>query len=411
MFFLEKIEKEEKRKLIILVLLIICASAFFNMKFITGFYKRLLFYPILVVIYCYIILKKTSNKSNKNFKKIWLLLAMTTFSASIPCYIYHEQSILSSIKATIPYGAVAIVYWYLHAIKPKEKTIFRLFFIISLFLFIILTVQQLFPNIALFGVSIGEYTNESIVVYQRNGLYRYLLFNTTFILPILYFSVIDLLKSITLKKISLCLMLICILYLFLNRQTMLAFAIGLIIGIVFYKLHVNKVIFISICVICVGILLIYFNVLFDDLIQLSQNQLEDEDYIRYTAADLFWSQSIKSPVLFLMGNGTPGNGSSYGYYIEKLIEAGLYSQDVGFIGAGYKFGYVHVILYYIIVYEILILYRKKIPPYIKMSVIAMISISIMIFPVWNTLDWVFWSMLLYMCDLHINNSNLCCVKS
>ena len=69
---------------------------------------------------------------------------------------------------------------------------------------------------------------------------------------------------------------------------------------------------------------------------------------------------------------------------------------MGAIGAAYVFGYIYTVMFYVIVYYVLVRYRKSIPAYLQMSMLAMTIYSIMIFNISIPFGAIGWSMLLYL---------------
>lgn len=403
--------KKNKRDFIIIFLLIVISSSIFNLKYLTGFYQRLCFYPFLFLMYLYCFIKKENVRRTKNFVILWLICIITTISHIFTCELYHDQSIAISIKASIPYGATGICYFFLHKLKPSEKIILQVILYVSLLVFTIQLLQQLMPTKAIFGVETSEYASELYKIDMRNGFYRFRLFSSTFMFPILYLLILKMLRKVKLSDLILLICLLVSFYLFLTRQSYVAFVVGLVIGMIAYKQHINVFSFFLMLVVFILLLLYFYEFLFGDLWDTAQSQLDDESYSRFLSAEYFGGESIKDPFLFLFGNGIPGKDTQYGKFIDMLASTyGLYTSDVGFIGAGYRFGYIHVFAFICICFRILFTYRKRIPSYIKMTVIGMLSISIMIYPIVTSLNWIYWSIMLYICDLHINKSNLCCIK-
>lgn len=138
-----------------------------------------------------------------------------------------------------------------------------------------------------------------------------------------------------------------------------------------------------------------------DLLESSQETVNDEDYVRYLSYALFWHESSSSPLLFLFGNGIPAVGSHYANYLSNLEDMGLFLSDVGCVGQGYQVGYVFIAMFYVMILVLFLKYRKYVPLYILMYVFVMAVCSVMLTPVGNM---GIWAVILYICDLHINNS-------
>ena len=116
-------------------------------------------------------------------------------------------------------------------------------------------------------------------------------------------------------------------------------------------------ILISICFISVVIATKNFWI---DIIQLSQDQLNDPDYNRNKS--LYYYLFIYSPNLFcyIFGNGYPSGGNSpLGNLMWDNFKEGIFSSDMGMIGMWTDYGIIPIITIYSVLFMILFKFFNK----------------------------------------------------
>ena len=79
-------------------------------------------------------------------------------------------------------------------------------------------------------------------------------------------------------------------------------------------------------------------------------------------------------------------------------------SDIGFIGEGFLYGIPWIILYFIVLYKYVIVYRNQLPPYIRLYFFGTFINSIMIFPYRSNIEAFVWLIALYIGGLYINNN-------
>ncbi len=393
-----------KKEHVLILVLLLCTNLL-NLNGFGGMTQKLVYYPFLGYMVFYIA-QHRSVACKGNFG--WMLGVMIVFSlcSSIPCYLQHGQPILQSVKAMIPFSLAWACYWFMLRYKPTERQVLKAFTFIALAIGILLVVQQLFPNHAMFGVNDSEYANTEIE--QRNGLYRFRIsFNALFTFPVLFLAWVRYLRQKSRGSLYMLLFMLMSLYLMLTRQIMATTLLTLFSSVFLFKLRPDKRVMFTMYVGMIVILTINFDAIFGSLVEQSAEELDDENYIRFLSGEYFLNESLKSPMVFFLGHGMPSGGSAYDRFLTDLGDYyGFFSSDVGAIGAAYVFGYVYTAMFYVIVFYVLVRHRKSIPAYLQMAVLAMTIYSIMIFNIRTAFGVVGWSMLLYLCDLHISQSPL-----
>lgn len=147
-----------------------------------------------------------------------------------------------------------------------------------------------------------------------------------------------------------------------------------------------------------------YDVLFAELSEQTAEQADDTN-IRFLAAAYFLQDILKSPYTLLFGYGDAGQTGAFYNYQENLNTMyGFFIADVGFIGKIWQYGLLYVIMCYYLLYIVFFKYKHKISTYLRLFVLFATIMSPMIFPISGSAYILIWSMLLYVCELHITNS-------
>ena len=363
---------------------------------------------IYLFLALFFFLKVNAKSKRYNFSKEINLLILLPFLSIINSWYFYSQSIYDSITTTFC-SFVWVIYYILPRKKVSESTILRIFLYVALLIVAIQIVQQFtYPN-ALFGIRSEEYMIEkglTEIAEQRNGLWRFRMHqNAYYTVPILFSSWIWLQNRVDKKLLLLVVLLLVSVYLTLTRQVMFSCALTILISYFMGRQKINKGFLILGLILIIG-LYVYYDILFSSL---AEQTAEDttEDNIRILAAAYFWNESIRNPLVFLLGCGIPVGDSMLGQHIAQLQSMfGFYTSDVGFIGQIYEKGVIYVILCYYIMYRVFFKLKNIVPTYIRMFVSFVAIMSPMIFPIISDSTFLIWSLLLYVCDVYINQSKV-----
>lgn len=292
---------------------------------------------------------------------------------------------------------IFLLFYYFYFHNTSEKSIVRIFTGIGLCIFIIQIFQQFFPGMAVFGVYNADNDgNSEVMVEIRNGLYRYRLSGVFFVIFCLYYYWTKLLNKITIKNIVIFTLFFVSMYLFLTRQIMFATLLTLSLSSFFITNKKRRFIILIITIIFVGVIFIYSDALFGELINKTQEQVSEED-IRAIALSVYWDRIISNPLTFFLGNGYPPEF----FYLQKNMR--LFTSDIGFIGQIYHYGILWVLFYFYMVYVLVVKYRKIIPLYIRLFLFGTTINSIMVFPCSSPNEFFIWISVMYICSLYITN--------
>lgn len=383
--------------LIFVVFIIIFTTRFFNYSnwnpTLAGWCSYIIYGYIVLNIY---INRDRIQRIKKPFSK-WIPILITLhLLCTITMLFYYGQSPLE-IKGMIFSLTIFCFYYYYYLHNVHEKTIINIFIGIALCIFAIQVVQQLFPHIAVFGIYNPETDNNiNDIAEIRNGLYRFRLSGVFFVLFSMYYYWTKILTRFSLKNIILFVLFFSSMYLFLTRQIMVSTLVTLALSSFFVTNKKRKFIILAIIAIFIGVIYVYSDALFGELISKTQEQAS-EDNIRTIAFSVYFERITLNILTFLFGNGYP---YEFNFLQEEMK---LFTSDIGFVGQMYHYGIIWVIFYFYTLYVMIIKYRYIIPLYIRLFLFGTAINSIMVFPCSSPNEFLIWSSIIYICSLHITN--------
>lgn len=363
-----------------------------------------------ILSYTFLVYLLIGNRTNEacHFRTIVMLLMFVPFFSILNSWLIYSQSPYRSF--TVLLGQfVWVIYFLLHKYKVSEQAILKVFLCLALCIVAIQIIQQFTYPDAPFGTLRKDAMLEKQIIEsaeQRNGLWRFRMHqNGYYTAPILFAMWIWVRNKVNPKLIVLIGLLLVSIYLTLTRQVMFACILTIFCSMFMGQRNINFAALIFGLIFIAG-LYFYYDVLFSKLAQQTQAE-STEDNIRMVAASLLWDESLKTPFTFLFGYGLPDGSSQYGAYMNKLTTVyGIYTTDVGFIGQIFERGLIYVCICYYMFYQMFFKLKAVIPAYVRMFVLYAGVMSVMIFPCITPAQNIVWVLLLYICDLHINNSPL-----
>lgn len=405
------IEIEKNKSVVILLFILLLYSVrCFNLNSWNITYAGWCLY--IIVLYFFTVKLFSYRKimrQHLSFKSDIDKLMLLPLGTIIPCWLVQSQSPIDSLKALCPHF-IWLIYYLLHIWKPSEKRLLYLLGVMAIIVFFIQIIQQFtYPIVVCGTFDENEMLRKGLLedVEIRNGLYRFRLNTNGIFTMIILFYVWGRMKTkMMIKYFIVFIILLASIYLSLTRQLIVTSLVTLILfsfcgkGI---KTKIASFLFLFFLSI---VLWIYFEQLFGEFIETTSSST-NEDNIRILSAIYFGTNTIMNPLTLFLGNGFPKNDTIYGRFLDDLADYwGFFPEDVGFIGYMYFYGLLYVIAYFRLVYKVLLVYREYVPTYIKMFVVATGLISIMIYPLAGIMNYLVWSILLYICDLHIIKSSL-----
>lgn len=325
-----------------------------------------------------------------------IFLPLITFLLKYSMNPYHLNS---EVENTISWAMSATLFFVYYYYGFKEKTIMNFMTYICIFGFFTQIYGNIFPNQAVFGVGNADFNQYGSRVRNEIVMFRTIAPQATIF--VLYYYWEKMISKITFKNSILFVCMLCSLYLYMTRQLMLVN--GMMLVLTFFlrmnkKQNSNFIFLLLVLFTIASLILYYWNAIFGELI----NDYTSDTYttdIRGLAIPFFLQQSIGNIPQFLFGHG--GDVQEFSYWGELF---GYYPDDVGFIGALYKYGLFFVINYFFGIFLIL-KNRKYIPNYILYFFAATFLDSIFIFPCYMLQPVFVYIVALYIASIHIFNKS------
>lgn len=343
------------------------------------------------------------------FHILVMLLAFYPIISAFMSLAIYGQPIVESFKGLI-FNFTWLFYFVLNRYRFRESTVIKALLVYSLVMLAIMIIQQFTYPIAFFGIFNDDVMTEKGFlenVSMRNGIYRFTMHQNGYtVVPVLLFYLACIKKHFSIYRLVIVSLMISAVYMSLTRQV-----IASCLFVVFLSLLINKKSGINVkylIVICIIMVAVYgySELLFGEMAQSTKENL-NKDYIRLYAYSFYWDKICENGWTFLFGHGLAKSGEflrQFNYWQEVLK---LYTCDVGIIGVWFHYGFIYVALYLYSLY-LIFCYRRQIPIYVILFTIFAVLMSIMIFPFWITPKYYFvWTLIFYICDLHINKSPLC----
>lgn len=382
---------------LILILIFISTYGFSCVYFSNDIFQTLLYISCFIIIYIYVKNKK-KLPDNLPLSKLIIVLIIYPIMSFILTTVLYNPGAWGYYKYRVISLAFFLLFYIYYCLRVKEKALIKSFVVVGIIVFIIQIIQQIFPENAIFGLSILD--GEVKEVEIRNGLYRYRLISVYFITMLcVFYYWQQLLLRVSRKNIfMLCLFLISM-YLFLTRQIMFSVGISLLLSFILIKNRKAKkwsiigIIFISI------LLFFFYDSIFGELLEKANDEL-DETNIRVTCFSFYWEKIIHSPLTVLFGNGFPALLIDW----QKILH--LTPSDIGMIGECFYFGIIWILIYFYTLYIVFIKYRKFLPLYIKLYFLSTFLISIMIFPYRSGIEFLIWTSVLYITSIYIKSKQI-----
>ena len=319
----------------------------------------------------------------------------------IPCFstLLYGGDIFREMGLTLNWTFIAILFFVYTKGKFGESDIMRPISIIALITVLIQVIEQLNPEIAIFGVVDPTSENyEGDIASVRNGMYRLNVGCYTIQMLCLFYYWDKFINKGGIASFVMVFLMIISIYLYLTRQIIIAVIITFVLSIFLIKKR-NQMFLIALVIIFMGGLLgIYWEELFGDFIARYEKNSYTTD-IREECIIFTLSQFVNNPLGSFLGHG-------HLLIEEKWKNRGYYMSDIGFIGESFYYGLIWAFAYFLLLYKLLIANWRKIPLYAKSYLIASGIISIFMFPYRDRPEMFTWMCVLYLCSLQITNTTI-----
>lgn len=362
-------------------------------------------FSLLLIAFYLVFGRKLPSTYSQPF--LWGLLLVPVLSF-LPCYLENGQGPVDSFRAYLSTFLV-LIYFVLHASKVKEKDLVRAITAIALLRILILVVQQFTYPDYLFsfrpeGMDARGYMQG---IEVRSGIYRFYIEDTYLSMFLVFYYLQKLLSKFTPASLIFFLVGLFGVYLDQSRQFMVSTLVAVIVPFVFTRKKRARWIIFSL-ISALAVFAIFFGPqLFEELIEMSADDVSDSDNIRLLSYATFLFQYWGGPLSVIFGNGPAWGGSAYGAELQYMMEyMRLYRADVGIVGAMNVYGIASVL--FLIYFYISFVFKnwKKLETHLKMYYVASIVNMPLVTIYTQNINWfVFMSIMLYLSDMSIAKYN------
>lgn len=303
----------------------------------------------------------------------------------VGAYVIHGQSFGDSFVVT-SYAFVFLMFPLMYILKVDERSIIKLIFVIGVWWAFTEFIQQFTWPTYWFG---GRGGTEEDGPEMRNGIIRYGVGGGLFGLLMLFYSFQKYLEEGKRKYLIYIIIGLVGVYLTCTRQTIAASLGCLLVGLYLKgKMKLGAMIGIT----ALGVIIYLFSdTLFGEYIEMSQNDVENDEYVRFIGYRFFGLEYNKdNPLAILIGNGYARyDHSAYGSEMEKYsLEYGLNLNDIGYVGTYFNYGLIYILIVFYTFYYVF-KNRRYISLYLQLYVLymAVTGIMLMHFSCYNLGSW------------------------
>lgn len=381
-----------------------CGFSFYSWPVTFDFTVRSL--AVILLFFFFVFLFWGDGLTKKqHFRYFVLVLAFLPFISVFYSYSEYGQPIRDGIKGTLP-SLVWLSYFVLHELKPKERFFLRAMLYIAVFVLLVQVIQQFtYPHIWFGGRDMESLTAYQDLADKRNGLWRFQIgVNGIFTAICMFYYWCRMRQKMKIQYLVIVVLMLVSIYLTLTRQLILSAVLTLLLSFFLGRKKMNLWPLL-IGVILIGIVSTYWDVLFGSFRELTNSEIVRKDYIRYLSANYYWTETFSSVKAAILGHGKAVSGTFLSLRGQLEQDYGYYVSDVGFIGMMWVYGVIYVMVCYALLIYVFVKYRHYIPVYVCLLIIFAVIPSVMIFPMNSPIQYMLWSFLLYICDVHINRMN------
>lgn len=351
-----------------------------------------------------------AKRNEMKFSKLVKAMMLVPFLSFISYFCNGDTGWMSHPVMVIALcGSLTfMLYFVLHAWKVNERTIISVIFIAAFCILVIQIFQQIFPSHAVFGVKTdfseqAETLSVTDFVEVRNGFYRYRISGALFTIMAMCYAWQEVLKKHSTKNIVLFLVFAFSMYLFLTRQYMIA-TVGMCVFSVFLigkSSFASKLKYLVPIALLLFVLYMFSDALFGSLLEDTQNQTENaENDIRTAAFAYYWNEIVSNNLTMLFGAGSSSSSAAYASQYK------MFWVDIGLVGQWFAWGIGAILTYAVLLYKLFLKKKFDVASWVRFMAFITFITSFLIYPYPSPVQFMAWSMALYVVDLHVSHSPL-----
>ena len=277
-------------------------------------------------------------KKGLHFKVHVLLFLFLPLLSVIGANLFHDQPMKLTLLL-LRINLLWLFYFVLHILDlPAEKIIKLLIFIGGVWAFLTIVQQFTYPQVYFYTRGEGN------AGLRRGGLIRLMPIGQHYgVFMLLFFFY----QYLTKKKLNAWLY-ICLglggLYYYGTRQVAASAVICMLCGVMLLK-GVSKWAYLFMFFIMAVLVVVVFQPsMITTYVELTTTQLDNDDYVRFRAAEFYLNDYWPHWAAKLLGNGRPHLSSSYGMEMRYITSTyGYWTSDIGIIGTFSTYGIFYVL--------------------------------------------------------------------
>jgi hypothetical protein len=334
-------------KISILLLIALAALELFNFSFLganltKSFQMAGIGMLFIILIVNTVYQKEVNFEKHFNFEVFIILLGviLSMFMAQWG----HDQPISTTLVAQ-RFMYFYLLYWVLHSVKPNIEDIEKIILWLGIAFSILYLIQFIAYPTVVFDVRIAP----------DRGTVRIFLAGFSFLVLAYFLTLNKLFEDFSLGRLFSILLFISILILMGTRQVIFSVMLLTLMNILFSKKVKSKILIVLLVSTAIVPVIILFQDIFLNLIDLSKTQSESvAENVRIRAAIFFLTELFPNTFSYFTGNGADSTNSYYGFLIQMYRDAyGFYQSDIGIIGDYTKFGALFLIGAFSILFRII----------------------------------------------------------
>lgn len=321
----------------ILTFLLLLTTSFMSFKpFVENPLSPILLQVVgmVLLVYCYKTMTAPAHR-HLVFRagSIWVLWSFAL--SMVSSYVLYNQGFYYSLKAVSPWVLCVCLYFLCVKWRIREDFILRFMVIFSVVFTLAEILQQFTYPVLLFnGRAANEVTGD---VEQRMGLWRLYIFGIDYCVLTCLFCFQKVMQK-SRKHLWLLIITFLGVVFFVARKNIFAVVGCFFVGTIFSGARSSKLSKVLMGVFVIAIFMILPSYM-ADLMEQTSSEIDNEDFIRYLAADYFINHFNDSPLYVIFGSGLAGGTSALFKQIKELQEYQyIFKSDCGFIGYYSDFG-------------------------------------------------------------------------
>lgn len=309
--------------------------------------------------------------------------------------IYHDQSLLGTAIAqrSIYFLACFWVWW---KIGLSEEELFPMFRVMTILTLVVFAISLFQPQWFLSQAAIEQYvkraeTSTDVLCFMPGHLY---------VLLYLFYLLQQLSENYNRKGWLIVFAILGMFFIYQNRSTLIYLGVIMVYFVIKNRRGIGKNGRIIITLAAITVLLFglpYIRTISKSLIGETQEQMEDEEYVRKVAFQYYVLDYNEGDILrILFGNGQPAKDSEYLLEMREDRED-LFWSDLGFIGDWFLYGMLPIVALLLMAFNV---FRYPHPQYLKYLFVSFLLVPTIHTFSGNNMHVFYFSLVMYLVCLN-----------